>query len=331
MRGKILTFIIFTLLLPAPSLAKNTAKASRGEKEKAKRIPVVLWRQPDDIRTRNLFFGPGGSAGLPRAPFRFIEEDKGGSSPKFVVTDARGTRWKVKIGKEAKTETAATRLLWAAGYFTDVTYYLSQVRVAGLPKLSRGREFVSPGGLVHSARFEREMKKADDWSWFDNPFVGTREFNGLRVLVALVNNWDLKQSNNAVYNLRGQELRYVVSDLGATFGKTGGDWSRSKGDLEDYLESPFIEEVNPTTVDLVMDSRPPLLYAVAVPYFVKRTRMEKVGEDIPRGHARWIGQWLARLSDAQIRDAFRGAGFAPHEVTAYASKVHQRINQLSRL
>ena len=39
--------------------------------------------------------------------------------------------------------------------------------------------------------------------------------------MALINNWDLKEINNAIYDEKGQGPRYVVSDLGATFGETG--------------------------------------------------------------------------------------------------------------
>src|ERR1044072_5667958 len=109
-------------------------------------------------------------------------------------------------------------------------------------------------------RMEKGIKKIDDWSWFDNPFVGTKEFNGLRVMMALMNNWDLKKSNNAIYDLRGREERYAVKDLGATFGKTGGDGTRSKGALKDYLESEFFEETPPKSVNLFLPSPPPILY-----------------------------------------------------------------------
>ena len=323
MRRLTLSVLALSLLL---STSAQPAKRTATMKEAA-----TLWRQPSDIKTRNLLFGPGGQAGQPRAPFTFVEEDRGGSNPKFVVRDAGGVRWKVKLGEEARPETAATRLLWAVGYFTDVTYYVPRFRVARLPKLSRGEKYVSPDGTIFGARFERSFKKLDDWSWFENPFVGTREFDGLRVMMALMNKWDLKQQNNAIYRVGDRELRYVVSDLGDTFGKTGGDWTRSKGDVEDYAGSKFIDKATNREVDLVLHSRPPALYAVAVPYYVKRTKMEKVSEDIPRSHARWIGQWLAQLSSGQIRDAFRAAGYAPPDVAAYSHKVSERIRQLNML
>jgi hypothetical protein len=330
MRKPISTVVAIVLLLPATVFAEK-----RGQQNKrVVGTQAVLWREPSDIRTRNLLLGPGGQALQPSGPFRFIEEDRDGSSPKFVVEDRKGVRWKVKLGDEARPENAAIRLLWAVGYFTDVDYYIPQLRVTGLPKLSRGQKYVTRGNVVNGARLEwvnKAVKKIDDWSWFDNPFVGSREFNGLRVMMALMNNWDLKQANNAILSVRGREQRYVVSDLGATFGKTGGDWMRSKGNLEDYLESGFIHEIEPSTVDLVMKSRPPILYVAAVPYYVGRTKMTRVARDIPRSHARWIGQWLALLSDRQIRDAFRGAGFAPDEADAYATEVRERVRELVRL
>src|SRR5262245_14444125 len=149
--------------------------------------------------------------------------------------------------------------------------------------------------------------------------------------MALMNKWDLKKQNNGIYSAGDRELRYFVSDLGDTFGKTGGDWTRSKGNLEDYVGSRFIDKASYNDVDLVLHSRPPLLYAVAVPYYLNRTKMERVSEDIPRSHVRWIGQWLTQLSNNQIRDAFRAAGYAPFEVDGYSRKVRERIIQLNDL
>jgi hypothetical protein len=334
MRTKI--FILVILLALPTSAAIQQAKQTNREKGKhTANVPAaVLWRAPQDLKARNLRYGPAGLAGQPKGRFRFIEEDKDGTNPKFVVEDGHGVRWKAKLGEEARSETAATRLLWAVGYFSDESYYLPQMRVSGLPQLKRGQEFVSANGTVRGVRLERVdkgIKKVGNWSWSDNPFAGTKEFDGLRIMMALLNNWDLKNSNNGIYNVRGRELHYVVTDLGATFGKTGGNWSRSKSDVQDFVKSKFIEEVEPTKVDLVMNTRPPLLYAVALPYFYKRSRMETVTEDIPFAHARWLGGWLAKLSTAQISDAFRGAGYTPSEMTAYTRKIQERIRQLNQL
>jgi hypothetical protein len=334
MRSKLLANVVVVVLLfvsTSPAIAK---KAYTENGKSTASASAAIWRQPQNIAARNLFYGAGGRSGLPSGRLRFIEEDKGGTSPKFVVEDGAGVRWKVKLGDETRSETAATRLLWAVGYFTDVNYYAPTLKVTGMPRLSRGQEFVSAGGTVHGARLERAdkgVKKINSWSWFDNPFLGTKEFDGLRVMMALINNWDLKEANNGIYQVQGRELHYLVTDLGATFGKTGGNWSRSKDDLEDYLASEFIDEIEPTTVDFKLQSRPPVLYAIAFTYYSKRTRMEKVGDDISRAHARWIGRQLAQLSASQISDAFRGSGYNFYEVSAYTRKVQERIRQLNRL
>src|SRR5213075_3011747 len=96
--------------------------------------------------------------------------------------------WKVKLGEEVKSETAATRLLWAAGYFVDDAYYRSEIHVAGMQKLSRGQEFVS-GETVRSVRLEspRKIDDSKGWSWYENPFIGSRELSGLKVMMALIN------------------------------------------------------------------------------------------------------------------------------------------------
>src|SRR5687767_4612519 len=79
----------------------------------------VLWRDRGDVESLNLLYGRGRKEHLPAGRFTFVKEDKYASSPKFEVVDEQGVHWKAKLGEETKSETAATRLLWAAGYFTD--------------------------------------------------------------------------------------------------------------------------------------------------------------------------------------------------------------------
>src|SRR5260370_3758133 len=124
-----------------------------------------------------------------------------GTSPKFDVKDDQGVEWKVKLGQEPQSETAANRLMWAAGYFVDEDYYLAEFKVANMPKLRRGGTFLSAHGTVHKARLKRKVKgtkKLGPWDWFDNPFLDKQEFNHSRVMVALVDYLELKAINNAL-------------------------------------------------------------------------------------------------------------------------------------
>jgi hypothetical protein len=313
------SFVALVLALPVFAQQAGTA--------------AVLWRDRGDIAALNLLEGPGGKTRAPGTTFKFIEESMSGTAPKFHVEDENGVKWKVKLGPEAKPETAAVRLLWAAGYFVDDDYYRPQIRVQGMKPLSRGNKYISDGGLVRGARLERRGggKELKNWSWYETRGAGTREFNGLRVMMALINNWDLKEINNSVYDEGAAGQRYLVSDLGASFGRTGYPLSRSKGVMKDYVQTKFVKKATPDHVDFVMHSRPFFLTIFNVPNYRFRTRMESVTRNIPIADARWLGNLLGQLSSAQIGDCFRSGGFSPAEVEGYTKTVMQRIDALKKL
>ena len=324
-----LCVVLIAMLLPVPP----TVAAQK--KDGPAGLPAVIWRDPGDMTALNLIDGAGGKedAPNPNGPFTFVKEDAQATSPKFDVTDGEGVRWRVKLGQEPQSETAATRFLWAAGYFVDEDYYLPQAKIIGLPKLQRGANFTSPDGTVRGARFERRLKDVKDlglWDWFDNPFLGTQEFNGLRVMMSLLNNWDLSVPNNSIYGMES-ERRYVITDVGATFGNTGNSLTRSKSAPKEYADSAFIEHQTPGFVDFVLHSRPFVLSAVNVPNYRNRTRMEQVTKHIPRADAKWLGQRLSLLSGEQIRDGFRAAGYSHDDVEVYAKTLQKRIAELAGL
>lgn len=297
---------------------------------------AVLWKDPVDWATRDLFYGPGGKAHEPHGPFAFVKEDAEGTNPKFVVQDADGVKWKVKLGLEARPETVASRIVWAAGYFTDEDYFVREAQISGMPaKLHRGQKLIGPGGLVRNARFEREgkdQKKVGGWKWNGDGFTGSREWNGLRALMALVNNWDLKDANNSVYQAGADEI-YLVSDLGAGFGSAGRSWprERAKDNLDSYSRSKFIRRITHDMVDFQSPARPRFVYLVNPKEYFSRLRLERLGRNIPRADAKWLGELLARLSPAQIRDAFRAGGYTPEEIESFARLVEGRITMLTDL
>jgi hypothetical protein len=265
-----------------------------------------------------------------------VKEDTAGTNPKYIVTDMNGVKWKIKLGEEAHPETAASRFVWAAGYFADDDYFLPDLKVDGVPlALKRGASQVEPDGLMHDARLKRLIKgeeKEGTWQWKDNPFTGTREFNGLRVLMALINNWDLKDVNNAVVERDGRRI-YLISDLGATFGTTRYEINRAaaKGNLQNYTGSKFITSTTPATISFAVPGRPELLAAVAVGSFKRRVDMEWIGKDIPIEHARWLGAIMAKLSLEQIQAAFAAAGYSPEQVVGFSKVLEERIAELTKL
>jgi len=299
-----------------------------------------IWTDPGDISSKNLLYGSGGEKDQPRPPVIFEKEDTNGSNPKFDVHDQDGTKWKVKLGVEAKPETVATRLLWAVGYFTEEAYLERELKVDGLPKnLQRGQNLVK-AGEARDARLKHHPKhaeKGEEWHWRKNPFSGTRDFNGLRVMMSLINNWDVKDENNAIYqDKKSGEQLYVVTDLGASFGSIGYRLGpgRGKGDLGAYRSSKFITHVHRDYVDFSSPAHSTvigILGIFSIPDFVTRMRLRWIGRHIPREDAKWIGGLLAQLKPAQIEDAFRSAGYSDKDVAEYSAVVEKRIADLGKL
>ena len=331
-----LLLISFALSLQSPTFAQ------KARKDKERSATPVLWRDPGHVASRDLRYGPGSAELAPVAPFTFVEEVKRGESPKFKVRDARGTEWSVKLGPEAQAETVSTRLVWAAGYFAEEAYYFAEVRVEGMRPLSRGREYVA-GNVVRGARFEprREgVKEGPEWSWRDGPFEDSREMDGLKVLMILLNNYDARKGNNHIlYTETGGRLeaRYVVTDLGATLGRAGGlGGKRTKNSLEDFLSTKFVRGVDERdgVVEFDYDTRPRGFGHLSVlnpKYYRGEVKKEAAMRGIPVEHARWIGALLAQLSDEQLRDAFRAADYDEGTTEGYVRSLRERINQLTRL
>jgi hypothetical protein len=197
------------------------------------------------------------------------------------------------------------------GYRTEIDYLARRLTIPGK-------------GTFANVRLEARPKWIDrdgDWEWDSNPFVGTREFKGLRVMMALINNWDLKDSNNAILRT-GRQAQYIVSDLGSSFGKLPvssafilNRFGRSVNDPEDFANSTFIHKVEDNgEID-----------------FYYKAKGKKLLEQIRVEDARWIGRLLGRLSDRQIRDAFRAANYSPAQITILSRAVKSRIRQLNTL
>jgi hypothetical protein len=331
----VVTGVIASTLILLVGYSSDRSATPKPANKPAAEGPPVLWREPADIAARDLYYGPGGKSHEPRTELTFLSEDTTGASPKFEAVDQEGIHWKVKLGIEAKPETAASRLVWAAGYFANEDYFVREVHVQNLPHLHRGGRYVSAGGLVHDVRLKRHSPsehKLGIWSWANNPFASTREWNALRVLMALINNWDLKDVNNAVYQTKGDnpEQHYLVSDLGASLGTTNLNRAL-KGDLHSYEQSKWINTVAQDRIDFNVPGPPSGTYFFAMPIFVQRMDLVWIGRGIPRADAAWLGQLLGRLSSGQIRDAFRASGYSDNEVERFSRVVERRIDELKRL
>ena len=299
-------------------------KAKKGDSASAKDAHPILWQEPADIESRDLFYGPGGrdAAPDPSDKFTFVRRSSSGTSEKIIVDDGKGRSWTVKFGAEARPETAASRIVWAVGYHVDQDYFVKRTHIEG-----RG------GFDVWDVRFERRddgFKEIGLWLWNSSPFNGTRELEGLKVLMALLNNWDLKDVNNKIVQPNKSsggdrsERVFYVADLGATLGSTGSFFHKlpffgsapagSKGIPDSYSRQVFIDSVSGGRVHFHYEGKNP-----------------KVLEGITVENARWMGNLLGRLSDKQLSDAFRAGGFSDNETATYVHAARGRIDQLKAL
>jgi hypothetical protein len=183
-------------------------------------------------------------------------------------------------------------------------------------------------------RFERDndgFKTVERWSWQKNAFTGTRELDGLKTLMALLNNFDLKTLNNKIVrpgkkkSSEETKLIYYVNDLGATLGSSGAWYTKgpilgeiptgTKGSPEDYARSKFIDNVTDGNVT----------------FHSNRRRAKRAMSGVAVENAQWIGNLLDRLSDTQLSDAFRAGGFDEKETATYVRNIRERIRQLQLL
>jgi hypothetical protein len=298
-------------LVAALTLAACALFRSGAPTASAPRPIAELVDPAPNIAARDLFCGAGGCDEAPPADaaFQFRARHDRGSSPNLVVEDARGRVWNAKLGKEVKPEIAASRLIWAIGFHQPPIYYVRNWTVSGGP---------DPGPQPE-ARFRlkrRHWKKGGEWDWQDNPFVGTRELRGLIVLMAMITNWDLKTSNNVIYERRSGAAparQYVVKDLGESFGRSVRFYALGKGnDIGEFEREGFIRRVDGDRVEFHYQ---PIILNLHV------TREIAVDDVL------WTCRRLAQLSDRQWADAFRAAGYTDPEGAAFSARLRQKVQE----
>jgi hypothetical protein len=266
-----------------------------------------LWVRPEP--GRDLLHGVGGKRLAPDPAVRYTVLDikRSGYSRGYTVTDASHREWSVKFPPEAGPEVAASRILWAVGYHQPPIYYLAEWNAGNAPSTNPQL----PARFRERAPALHGLDAGGDWSYDQNPFVGTHELNGLLVLQAMLGNSDLKAPQNVIYTLddvfEGAKRWYVARDLGQTFGRTGV-FDAPRGDLEVFEQTPFITGVAGGKVR-----------------FDYRGRHHVLFENITPEDVRWICTRLSRLTEEQWQDAFRAGGFARSDATRFIRRMKQKV------
>jgi hypothetical protein len=300
--------IVFTL-----ACAGRTRVVDMPAKPPAPHQMAELWVDPGP-HPRELFYGIGGREFAPAkdAAYKFKSKDDLGFSVSYDVIGPDGTEWSAKIGPEAQTEVVVSRLLWALGYHQPPLHYLPSWNL------------VLENGTVKresEARFRPKLEHLERlkeyWSWKDNPFLGTRPFNGLLIVLLMFNSTDLKDDNNSIYEVKrpipgavpNVGRWFLVRDLGAAFGETGKLFPRRNW-IEGFEQEAFIERVQ--------DGRIKFAYT---------GRHQELIEMIAPADLRWAASRVQRLTDRQWHDAFRAANYTDDVRDRYVRKIRQKIEE----
>lgn len=319
-----ISLIVFSMMFSTATFAQKksrtqqkTQKTQKTQKQQKQQKPKpegkpVMWERVK-INQRDLFYGPGGRDMLPDlSRITFIKEEKGGHNKKYRIKDGSGKTWVAKLGREAQPETAAVRLMWALGYKTEINYLIPTLTIPGK-------------GTFRNVRLEARpdnIERLDEWKWKENPFIGTKELQGLKIMQVFLTNWDIVDVQNKILQVdgaNGKELHYIISDLGATFGKLGNNnlpviyrLGRKTNKPSAYIKTSFIKDVENGRVELAYKGKNRWLF-----------------KDITVEQAEWLSRLLNQLTDKQIRDAFRAANYSQNDIDTLTRAVKNKISELS--
>jgi hypothetical protein len=287
----------------------------------------ALWHDPGAVETLDFRYGIGGPGLVPQPPFAFVEEDTSGTNSKVQVKDANGRSWAIKFGEEASPDTFCTRLAWSAGYYVEPTYFVADGVIGGVHGLQRARKAIDDSGRFRNARFQLRSKEPKflrmvDWSWSDNPFLGTPELNGLKILMMLVSNWDDKDSrdsgsrgsNTAIYQ-EGNLLFYFIDDWGGAMGNWGKLLTRSKWDDDGFYRQ---------STDFLKVGKNGLQWG----YSGQHT--ELMIRDLKFTDVAWLLRYLGRVTDDQLRAGLLSSGASDQQAQRYLEALRIRIGELQQ-
>jgi len=318
LRGALAVVVVVSTIFAQQHVKKN-------DRDKLPPGKRVLWTNPGNVARLDFKNGLGGAQRRPQPPFRFIKEDLSGSTAKVFVKDGRGLTWNVKWGSEARPTTFCTRLAWACGYFASAEYYISQGNINDAHDLKRAWSRISRDGSFENARFQLRPdspKFLNDakWKWAENPFSGSHEMQGLKLLTVLVSNADAKNANLGVFmdNEGGKPVyRYAVIDWGFTLGKWGNAFTHTLWDCDGFRDQTrkFVKGVEKGQVDFGYSAK----------------RDGDLSREISVGDVQWLMRYLGKITDAQIRAGLTASGATPDETECFTRSLRDRIEQLRQV
>ena len=164
-----------------------------------------MWSDPKDLKSRDLFYGPEGRpasrADRSRSKRRIWMGPIPSSWCAMRLASNGRSNWVWRRGRKPWPRACVGRGLLRHRRLLSSRHENRQHAPA---KLHRGQKLVEPGGLVHNVRLEagtQGPKETRQLAVAPRCIHRIAELNGLRVLMAVINNWDLKDVNNAIYQV----------------------------------------------------------------------------------------------------------------------------------
>jgi hypothetical protein len=241
--------------------------------------------------------------------------------PKNVETNIRGHR-----------DAEAEGTISCAGGTARLPFARNEARSGGdVHDLKRAKHFISRDGSFKSASFKLHQRaggpdaKNGTWSWVDNPFVGSRELGGLKIVIMLASNWDTKDardgevSNTTVIHPPASDSSgwLAVTDWGASFGKSDGFFQRDRWDWFGYeaQTSSFARLSSNGNINWGFRGKHGLDITAGVGL-----------QDIRR-----LLPYLSRITDEELEAGMAASGASTPVAREFTRLIRKRILQLQRI
>ena len=340
-------FLLIVSLLLACSAIAATENAPITAETRASLLERARIRRPVNVSRMNILSGPKNP--LTRAPgslvtCRYIEpkEPAGGSVPKFKCTVLKsGEDIRVKYGentREVFAEVAASRLLWALGFYTDEDFYV-RIKCLDCPETNPFRPEKDERRVTrifNSAMLERtfpgmiiETSEDEGWSWNELDKIDEKkggatraEKDAFRLLAVFIQHSDNKAVNQRLACYK-QDLPdpknasscrkpvLMIADLGASFGAGASKITdAAKMDFENW-KNKDVWNLTKEHDYLVQNKR-----QICIGNLPNTMRAGEAGlfdPEISEEGRKMLSDLLNQLSLKQIREIFRTAGIEKME------------------
>jgi hypothetical protein len=254
-----------------------------------------LWK-PQASASKDLRSGPGGNGLRPSDSTKFVWTS---TKKQFVrdriASDDKGHTWYVRIGQQEMAEVASEHLLWGLGYMAEPLYFIGDLRI----------------GNSHYKNVSLRLRNRTDelerrWKWDKNPFIGSKELQGLAVFISL-----LASSNNGEHvsvvarDRTTGERKYEIWTFGNSFSARHSDRGASR----------FYSEV----------------WSPRLSNGVIKLPHDRTGISVAPASAEWMVRQFSSLTDRQLADAFEGAGFSVSDAELYSRSLRKRMDFLAKI